>query len=319
MSDRLSPVLSLLLHLGLLALLSMVSLHVRDVVPPPPGMAIEVVDLDHAMPLPDPALSPPQDEVDTSSRDDASHEAVAAPVPVASKPVPSAHAAPIQERVAAPVPSRLPAPPSPPPVPALAPAPAPPARIAPQPPVETIAASPAVAQPVAPAPMSAPVVATKPVAPAPAPRRLDTAALARSLGAANSPAPRPRLNSAAIGSAIGQAVPKGVAGLTVRQRTNLAEMIRAQVTPCWNPPSAEETSGHVTVLMRIRLGRDGGVTGLPAVSRTTGLTTVNGAYANALAGSVRRAILRCAPLKLPAELYEAWADVELNFDPRDIG
>jgi len=316
-SDRLSPVLSLLLHLSLLALLSMVSLHVRDVVPPPPGMAIEVVDLDHAMPLPDPALSPPQDDVDTSSRDDASHEAVAAPVPEASQPAPSAHAAPNQERVAAPVPSRLPAPPSPPPVPALAPAP--PARIAPQPPVETIAASPAVAQPVAPAPMSAPAVATKPVAPAPAPRRLDTAALARSLGAANSPAPRPRLNSAAIGSAIGQAVPKGVAGLTVRQRTNLAEMIRAQVTPCWNPPSAEETSGHVTVLMRIRLGRDGGVTGLPAVSRTTGLTTVNGAYANALAGSVRRAILRCAPLKLPAELYEAWADVELNFDPRDIG
>lgn len=109
-----------------------------------------------------------------------------------------------------------------------------------------------------------------------------------------------------------------MAGLSIRQRTNLADMIRSQITPCWNPPQAEDNSGHVTIVMRIRLGRDGGVLGTPALSRIGGQTAANGAYANALAGSVRRAILRCAPLKLPPELYDAWADVELNFDPRDI-
>ena len=109
-----------------------------------------------------------------------------------------------------------------------------------------------------------------------------------------------------------------MAGLSIRQRTNLADMIRSQITPCWNPPQAEDNSGHVTIVMRIRLGRDGGVLGTPALSRIGGQTAANGAYANALAGSVRRAILRCAPLRLPPELYDAWADVELNFDPRDI-
>ena len=113
-------------------------------------------------------------------------------------------------------------------------------------------------------------------------------------------------------------MPKGVAGLTIRQRTNLAEMIRSQITPCWNPPQVEETSGHVTVLMRIKLGIDGAVAGAPVVSHVSGKTAANGAYANAVTGSVRRAILRCSPLKLPSELYEAWADVEINFDPRDV-
>lgn len=106
--------------------------------------------------------------------------------------------------------------------------------------------------------------------------------------------------------------------MTIRQRTNLADMIRSQITPCWNPPQAEDNSGHVTIVMQIRLDRDGNVLGTPALSRIGGQTPANGAYANALAGSVRRAILRCAPLRLPPELYDAWADVELNFDPRDI-
>jgi hypothetical protein len=39
---------------------------------------------------------------------------------------------------------------------------------------------------------------------------------------------------------------------------------------------------------------------------------------NLLANSGRRAIVLCAPLELPAELYDAWAEVEVEFDPRDL-
>lgn len=311
MNARLPSLVSFLLHLGLLALLSLVTFRVRDFVPPPAGMAIEIVDLDHSMPLPDPALAKQQHVEHVPGAEVA--PAVAASVEASSvpaAPAPSPTPLPMTALAVSPL-----SPTSAPPMPALGPGPvARPQPAAPAPPVPPAPAPTGIASPV-----SAPSAVAPAATPAPSlPRRLDAAALARSLGQTAGPAPRPRLNSAAIGSAIGQAVPKGVAGLSIRQRTNLADMIRSQVTPCWNPPQAEDNSGHVTIVMRIRLGRDGGVLGAPALSRIGGQTAVNGAYANALAGSVRRAILRCAPLRLPPELYDAWADVELNFDPRDI-
>lgn len=309
MNARLPSLISFLLHLGLFALLSLVTFRARDLVPPPAGMAIEIVDLDHAMPLPDPVLAQ-QQHVEQAPR------AEVEPVVPASVEASSVPAAPAPLPAPPPMTPQTVSPPSPtsaPPMPALGPGPvARPLPAAPAPPVPPAPAPTRVSSPV-----SSPSVATSAPAPAP-PRRLDASALARSLGQTTGPAPRPRLNSAAIGSAIGQAVPKGVAGLSIRQRTNLADMIRSQITPCWNPPQADDNSGHVTIVMRIRLGRDGGVIGTPALSRIGGQTAANGAYANALAGSVRRAILRCAPLRLPPELYDAWADVELNFDPRDI-
>lgn len=312
MNARLPSLLSVLLHFGLLALLSLVTFRAREIVTPPVGMAIEIVDLDHAMPLPDPAFVRHEDvEVATpaaATAPAAARQAAPAPMPldtaVPAAPLPPVEASPAPSQPAESLqPSQRPAPvlgpgPVARPLPA-APTPTRPPASAPTPPA---AASPSAAVP-------------QPVAPV---RRLDGASLARTLGKPIGSAPRPRLNSGAIGSAIGQAVPRGVAGLTIRQRANLVDMIRSQITPCWNPPQAEEGSGHVTVLMRIRLGRDGQVSGSPTVARISGQTVANGAYANALAGSVRRAVLRCAPLRLPAELYDAWADVELNFDPRDI-
>ena len=32
----------------------------------------------------------------------------------------------------------------------------------------------------------------------------------------------------------------------------------------------------------------------------------------------RRAVSRCAPYNLPAEKYDAWADVIVNFDPSEM-
>ncbi|MBB3862480.1 hypothetical protein GGQ88_003781 [Novosphingobium hassiacum] len=302
----------MLLHLGLLALLLLVTFPTRNLVLPPAGMEIEILDLDHAMPLPQPELAH-QESSETAARPLAAAlqsepAAIVSPVPneppPIQQPVPRASAPAMPEPVVSPVRVNAPVAPAlgPGPVRVLAPAvPAPPTPPLPAPPSAAMSRA-----------------APSPAASTPAPRRLDAAALARTLGTVTGAASRPRLNSAAIGSAIGQAVPRGVAGLTIRQRTNLAEMIRSQITPCWNPPQVEETSGHVTILMRIKLGRDGAVAGAPVVSHVSGQTAANGAYANAVTGSVRRAILRCSPLKLPSELYEAWADVEINFDPRDV-
>ena len=42
----------------------------------------------------------------------------------------------------------------------------------------------------------------------------------------------------------------------------------------------------------------------------------NQAYARAFVETARRAVLRCAPLELPDDLYSYWREFELNFDPR---
>lgn len=36
------------------------------------------------------------------------------------------------------------------------------------------------------------------------------------------------------------------------------------------------------------------------------------------AESALRAVRRCQPYKLPLAKYEAWKDVEINFDPREM-
>ena len=38
----------------------------------------------------------------------------------------------------------------------------------------------------------------------------------------------------------------------------------------------------------------------------------------AAADAARRAVIRCAPFNAPADKYEAWADVQFNFDPSQM-
>lgn len=154
--------------------------------------------------------------------------------------------------------------------------------------------------------------------PARAPARLDRSALAAQLRQGAPALPTRGFDRAALGSAVQGARPVGAGRLTMRQKVDLVSLIRRQITPCWNPPSLAENPGVVTVSLRIRLEPSGAVNGTPSVSSVDGANPSNQAYVTALIGSVRRAVLRCAPLRLPADLYDAWSDVELNFDPRDV-
>lgn len=311
MNARLSSVASLTLHIALLAMVSLVGWRTHEIISAPTGMAIEIVDLEYAMPLPEPHLARAEDTQtetvkETQEADSPAvtmAEAVPARVAIApsARPQTDTNATPVRQPESLPdnrpsaegnaMPELAPVPVVRPVVPTARPSLSPGAEV-----VQEQASA----------------------APTPAPRRLNAAALSRSLASRTGQAPRSRLNSSVIGSLIGEAVPKGVAGLTMRQRANLVDMIRSQITPCWNPPLKDDAGGNVTVVMRIRLDRAGAVTGTPAISRINGRTATNAAYANALAGSVRRAVLRCSPLELPSELYDAWANIELNFDPKDV-
>jgi hypothetical protein len=71
-----------------------------------------------------------------------------------------------------------------------------------------------------------------------------------------------------------------------------------------------------TVTLRLQLTRDGAMARPPEIVAQSGET--DPALRRPFDESARRAVLQCAPLRLPPEMYDAWRDVELNFDPRDL-
>lgn len=127
-------------------------------------------------------------------------------------------------------------------------------------------------------------------------------------------AKRKTLDASDFAKSIEKALPKG-ARLDARATATLEQAIRAQIAPCWNPPIGGEDVRNMTVLLRIQLNKGGAVVGVPEVLGQTGVTPGNQSYARAFAESARRAVIRCAPLELPDEYYDAWKLFELNFDP----
>ena len=114
---------------------------------------------------------------------------------------------------------------------------------------------------------------------------------------------------------IEDAIPKQ-AKLSAIQAATLEQAIRAQIAPCWNPPIGGADVADMTAVLRIRLNRDGTVAAPPEFVSQTGATAGNQAYARAFVETARRAVLRCSPLQLPADLFPYWREFELNFDPR---
>jgi outer membrane biosynthesis protein TonB len=141
-------------------------------------------------------------------------------------------------------------------------------------------------------------------------------ALARPAPAAREarPAPGPDAGRGPGATAAARPGPAGGGGLSPDALASLAAAIKAQVTRCWNPPVGQARPSTVT--LRLQLARDGSLARPPEIVAQTGET--DPALRRPFDESARRAVLQCAPLRLPAEMYDAWRDVELNFDPRDL-
>jgi hypothetical protein len=84
-------------------------------------------------------------------------------------------------------------------------------------------------------------------------------------------------------------------------------LLHRQLYACWTPPAG----ANVIATVRFTLNRDGSLSGVPTLVKTT-----PGAQSQAVAESALLAVRRCAPFKLPAAKYELWEDVEVHFDPR---
>jgi colicin import membrane protein len=94
---------------------------------------------------------------------------------------------------------------------------------------------------------------------------------------------------------------------------NEIAMLRAQLHSCWNPPVGVVEAKDLVVTVRFSLNRDGSLVGEPIV-----LNHGRNALFQIAAEAATRAVRRCQPFRLPASKYEAWQDVEVNFDPNDM-
>ncbi|MHB2267632.1 hypothetical protein [Aliihoeflea sp. PC F10.4] len=92
------------------------------------------------------------------------------------------------------------------------------------------------------------------------------------------------------------------------------DSLRSQVSRCWNPPVGAAEAESMVVSIRLRLDPSGALDGNPEIVSGRGASMAERAAADA----ARRAVMRCAPFNAPADKYEAWADVQFNFDPRDM-
>jgi outer membrane biosynthesis protein TonB len=92
------------------------------------------------------------------------------------------------------------------------------------------------------------------------------------------------------------------------------DALRGQIQKCWQVPAGAADAENLRVSVKFRLTPAGEIEGRPEIVEGGGSAGIE----RAAAESARRAVMRCAPYNLPAEKYETWADVTVNFDPTDM-
>lgn len=278
--------------------------------------------------------APTEDPTNLDVRQQQSASADAAPLPISplrpSNSISPVEEPPVTEQTTPADDTSPPEPPEPPelPEPEAASAPQPVAEVAEEPlaPEDEAAEAPATQQ-TAPSP--------PPAAPRPRPREIARAAAAIERQPTDDTAPRQEPNPDASSQAINrQEISGGGTQSSDQQaslgaqsgRTNIAltqseeDNLRRQIEPCWSPPVGIADGDQLRVSMRFGLNLDGSIAQNPQVVNSGNLTSFpgNASAFRAAASAAQRAILRCAPYQMPPEKYEAWRDVIVNFDPRDL-
>ncbi len=114
----------------------------------------------------------------------------------------------------------------------------------------------------------------------------------------------------------GKAEAPRVAGISPIAMNGLVALIASQVKPCYTIPAGGADAASIISRVRLRLKRDGSIGVAPEVVGNLGVNGANQPYLQQMNEAARRALQRCAPYKLPAELYEGgWEDLIFRFNP----
>jgi len=247
-------------------------------------------------------------------------------VPLAETPVPKPEPKPEPPKpnpepppsATAPPPEPVPQPPVPQPI-----APPPPAPPPPKPPEQQAMAAPQPPPPpkpaVKPKPKPHPPVAAEPkpeIKPTETPAAFES--LLKNL-TKNQPEPTEeappqprRVRAAAAAPSSQPRAPLG-AQLTVSE----IDLVKQQIAQCWNVPAGARDAQDLVIEIKVEVNPDGTV----RQARIVDMGRYNGdGFFRAAADSAVRAVRnpRCSPLRLPPDKYEAWKDLDLFFNPKDV-
>jgi colicin import membrane protein len=120
---------------------------------------------------------------------------------------------------------------------------------------------------------------------------------------------------AALGAILNDAPSLGAPGATAMTLSmNELDALRARLRDCWDVPVGVRDARDLVVTVRIQFKKDGSLITDPTVVNRSPQPVFQVASESAV-----RAIRKCAPFSfLPPAKYEAWKDVEVNFDPREM-
>jgi outer membrane biosynthesis protein TonB len=188
-----------------------------------------------------------------------------------------------------------------------------------------------------PAPMLAPAPPAPSIAPTPAPRAQPSPPVQRvpAKAAPARPAPgRAPARAAPRASRIGDDFLKGIsadapaksqaparpaaATFNAAAKADVASAIAAQILPCARRQRAlGEGANRIRVVLNIRLTPAGRLRGAPSVVRTSGVDEDNQQYEELVKDQAIASYRECAPLRLPAELYQTaqggWSNINMIY------
>ena len=185
------------------------------------------------------------------------------------------------------------------------------------------------ANPVEPTPALAatPLPPAAKIVPTPAPRAIERAT-AKPTKAARAPArPAPRasrigadfLKGIAADSPAKATPPRAVAAhFDAAAKADIASAIAAQIRPCaLNQRDLGPGANRIRVVLNLKLFLNGRLKGAPSVVRTSGVDDDNRQYEELVKDQAIASYRECAPLRLPAELYQTpdggWSNINLTY------
>lgn len=93
------------------------------------------------------------------------------------------------------------------------------------------------------------------------------------------------------------------------------DAFRQQMSRCWTVPAGAANAQDLVIQISVNLNKDGTLARPPELMNSGRMFDP---YFRAAAESAMRAIRLCQPYKMPADKYDGWKDLELEFNPRDM-
>lgn len=108
--------------------------------------------------------------------------------------------------------------------------------------------------------------------------------------------------------------PRSAAGRGTKMTSTEIDALRSTISQCWNIPAGAPNPETLVVRLKLFLNQDGTVARRPELVDTAG-RAASDPYFRAAAEAAMRAVQVCAPYQLPAEKYDDWSEITINFRP----